>query len=224
MIADYHVVSDLDLIIQNHTIADHGIFNGTPIHGCPGADFHIGLDAKHDDRVGELIPPNMGLPGSEGTDKDSIAFRTMSSCKINGTEPRSREWRAAEIPAAGGTGNARSVARVHSAMACGGSVDGVRLLSQAGVEKALEEQSLGVDHVFGMPVRFGMGFGLVSDDWPLSPNERSCFWGGWGGSLAVIDLDARMSVAYVMNRMHGTLVGDARGGSLVMTALAAAAE
>ena len=182
-----------------------------------GADFHIGLDAAHDARVGELVPPEMA-PAGQGAAMNPIAARTFASADIKGTEPRTRAWRGAEIPAAGGTGNARSVARVHSAMACGGSVDGVRLLSEAGVEKALEEQSHGQDQVFGMPVRFGMGFGLISPDWPISPNERTFFWGGWGGSLAVIDLDARMSVGYVMNRMAADLLGDPRGGLCALAA------
>ena len=69
-----------------------------------------------------------------------------------------------------------------------------------------------------MPVRFGMGFGLIDTSFPLSPNERVFFWGGWGGSLAIIDLDARMSVAYVMNKMAADLMGDIRGGSIVMAA------
>ncbi len=182
-----------------------------------GADFHIGLDPSHDARVGELVPPG-APPGGGGGKPNPIAARTFKSCDLDGTEPRSRAWRGAEIPAAGGTGNARSVARVHSAMACGGSVDGVRLLSEAGVARVLEEQTLGVDRVMGMLIRFGMGFGLVHDAWPLSPNPNTFFWGGWGGSLAVIDLDARMSVAYVMNRMDADLMGDRRGGMVVLAA------
>jgi CubicO group peptidase (beta-lactamase class C family) len=66
-------------------------------------------------------------------------------------------------------------------------------------------------------MRLGTGFGLMNEIVPLSPNPRSCFWGGWGGSVAVIDLDAQLSVAYVMNRMAGGLVGDLRGAMLVMT-------
>ena len=35
----------------------------------------------------------------------------------------------------------------------------------------------------------------------MSPNPRAFFWGGYGGSVAVVDLDARVSIGYVMNRM-----------------------
>ncbi len=175
-----------------------------------GADFHIGMDPVHDSRVGELVPP-VHSPKPPGLAADSIAMRTLTSCNLDGTEPRTSAWRRAEIPAAGGIGNARSVARVHSALACHGSVDGVRLLSPEGVDVILEEQTNGPDHVFGMPMRFGMGFGLNSETLPISPNPRSFFWGGWGGSLAIIDLDARLTISYVMNGMAADLLGDLRG-------------
>jgi len=148
------------------------------------------------------------------SDPESVAGRTMASANIDGTEPQTPGWRRAEIPAAGGFGNARSVARVHSALACGGKVDGIRLISEAGVERVLEEQTRGQDLVLQVPLVFGMGFGLNDVTFPISPNPRSFYWGGWGGSLAIIDLDARLSIAYVMNRMAGTTLGDLRGASL----------
>ena len=64
-----------------------------------------------------------------------------------------------------------------------------------------------------MAMKLGTGFGLMSASIPLSPNERACFWGGWGGAICVIDLDLGLSVAYVMNKMAGGLVGDLRGGA-----------
>jgi CubicO group peptidase (beta-lactamase class C family) len=179
-----------------------------------GADFHIGLAPEHDARVAELVPPAV-VPANLPGDPASIAVRTMKSCPLSGLEPRAAGWRRAEIPAAGGIGNARAVARIHSALACGGSVDGVRLLSEAGARRALEPQCEGVDRVLGVPMRFGMGFGLPDPHWPISPSANSMFWGGWGGSLAVIDFDARVSIAYVMNKMSENILGDMRGFTLI---------
>jgi CubicO group peptidase (beta-lactamase class C family) len=42
-------------------------------------------------------------------------------------------------------------------------------------------------------------------------------WGGWGGSLVVIDPDARMAVAYVTKQMCEP-ADDTRGMELVMAA------
>jgi CubicO group peptidase (beta-lactamase class C family) len=105
---------------------------------------------------------------------------------------------------------------VQSVLAGGGAARGVRLLSQAGCERALEEQYRGPDRILGAPMRYGAGYGLHSG-W--LPNPRSCFWGGWGGSMVLIDLDARMTVSYVMNQMldRGTL-GDDRAITIVMAA------
>lgn len=181
-----------------------------------GADFHIGLDPVHDARVGELIPPKTAP--QQQAEPGSVAARTFAGAALDGTEPRTSAWRRAEIPAAGGIGNARSVARVHSALACGGRVDGVALMSEAGVARILEEQTRGTDLVIGVPIVFGMGFGLNDAAFPISPNPRAFFWGGWGGSLAIVDLDARVSIAYVMNRMESDLLGDLRGGSVAAAA------
>jgi CubicO group peptidase (beta-lactamase class C family) len=186
-----------------------------------GADFHIGLPESEDHRTGRMIAPDLSLLGAVEGSSGTIAAKALLSCPLTGAEPNTREWRAAEIPAAGGTGNARSVARVHAALANGGSVDGVKILSEQGVERIFTEQCHQVDHVLGMKMRLGTGFGLMNENVPLSPNPRSCFWGGWGGSLAVIDVDAEMSVAYVMNRMASDLVGDMRGGLVVLSAFQA---
>ncbi len=215
----YHAVTQGFLqgeIIRRVTGKSIGSYFREEISEPLGADFHIGLDRRHDSRVGELIPPGRSL-ATATSDPDSIAVRTMTSCDLDGSEPATTDWRRAEIPAAGGIGNARSVARIHSMLACGGEVDGIRLLSEQTVERILEEQTNGTDKVLGIPVRFGMGFALVDKSFPLSPNRRAFFWGGWGGSLAVIDLDARVSIAYVMNRMEADLLGDVRGGSLALT-------
>jgi CubicO group peptidase (beta-lactamase class C family) len=141
---------------------------------------------------------------------------------LDGTEPCTRAWRAAEIPAANGTGNARAMARIHSALACGGTIDGVRLLSPAMLQRATEPQFEGTDALMNTPARFGMGYGLPSPLIPF-PNERTLFWGGWGGSLCVIDLELRMSFAYAMNRMDTFALGDLRAVLLVLAAYTAMA-
>lgn len=174
-----------------------------------GADFHIGLAEEHEPRVGEIIPPESAEMGDE-IRPGPLAVKVLGNPLMAGDIANQRAWRAAEIPAANGQGNARSVARIAAAMACGGELDGVRLLTTATLEKAIEEQCYGQDLVLGVPIRWGLGFGLTSKEIPLGPNPRAFFWGGWGGSLVVIDLDARLGFSYVMNKMGSGLVGHAR--------------
>jgi CubicO group peptidase (beta-lactamase class C family) len=178
-----------------------------------GADFHIGLDAAHDARVGELIPPKDGM--GKGRDPQSIAGRTLDNPVLTAFEPRTRAWRAAEIPAAGGTGNARAVAEVQTVLANRGVSKGKRIMSDKGTRRALEPQIEGVDMVLGLPVKHGMGYGLPGEAMPL-PSPNTCFWGGWGGSLVIADLDKRVCCAYVMNKMGEGTTGDLRAFQMIM--------
>ena len=100
-------------------------------------------------------------------------------------------------------------------MANGGEAKGKRFISEAGARKALELQIEGTDLILGSPARFGLGFGLAGGAVPL-PNPNSMFWGGYGGSLVVIDFDARTTFAYAMNKMGGGTTGDMRAFSLLM--------
>jgi len=180
-----------------------------------GADFHIGLPASEDGRVADLIPPPPGGAMGEGT-TDGLVANMSTNPGINVLSTRTRDWRGAEIPAAGGTGNARSVAEIHTILANGGiGRDGKRYLSEAGCRKALEPQIEGTDLILGIPVRFGMGFGLQGGATPL-PNDECIYWGGYGGSLIIIDMKTRATYSYVMNKMASTTAGDMRGFSLLM--------
>jgi CubicO group peptidase (beta-lactamase class C family) len=183
------------------------------IAGPLGADFHIGLAAAHDARVGELLPPKDGL--GKGRDPQSIAGRTLDNPALTALEPRTRAWRAAEIPAAGGFGNARAVAEVQTVLANRGVSKGKRIMSDAGTRRALEPQIEGLDMVLGLPVKHGMGYGLPGQVMPL-PSPNTCFWGGWGGSLVIADLDKRVCCAYVMNKMGEGTTGDLRAFQMIM--------
>ncbi|HEY8004191.1 MAG TPA: serine hydrolase domain-containing protein [Phenylobacterium sp.] len=179
-----------------------------------GADFHIGLPASEDARVAELIPPPPGTGAGEGPQTE-VQAASLNNPWIDVSATRTRAWRGAEIPAAGGTGNARSVAEIHAILANGGVAKGKRFMSEAGCRKALELQIEGRDLVMEAPARFGLGFGLAGGMFPM-PSPNTMFWGGYGGSLIIIDFDARATFGYAMNRMQGTTTGDMRALDLSM--------
>jgi CubicO group peptidase (beta-lactamase class C family) len=164
-----------------------------------GADFYIGLPASEDPRVADLIPP-------PGPPERHISVDVMAT--------RTREWRGAEIPAIGGTGNARAIAGIHAILANGGVANGKRFLSEAGCRKALEIQVSGRDRILGFPTRNGLGFAVSGGVFSF-PNPNTIYWGGYGGSLAIIDMDARTSIGYAMNKMAQTR-GDMRALGLAM--------
>jgi CubicO group peptidase (beta-lactamase class C family) len=78
----------------------------------------------------------------------------------------------------------------------------------------------GVDLILGVPSRWGLGFALNGG---LLPNLHTLYWGGSGGSLAIIDLDAHTTIAYAMNKMSGTTTGDLRAFGLATAFWAASA-
>ncbi|WP_433171746.1 serine hydrolase domain-containing protein [Actinoallomurus sp. CA-150999] len=195
--AGYHSITFGFLVgevVRRVTGRSLGAFFAEEVAGPLGADFHIALPAEHDDRVAPLIP------APEGDRPEGFL--------VGVSDANTPAWRRAELPAIGGIGNARSVGAVQSVLACGGVARGVRLLSEAGCERVFEEQYRGEDRILGMPIRWGMGYRL---------ENHTCSWGGWGGSVALVDFDHRMTVSYVMNQILWA-DGYTRGLGIVLAA------
>jgi CubicO group peptidase (beta-lactamase class C family) len=182
------------------------------------ADFHIGLPASEDHRVSNVVPPPpIDFEGLEGQISE-LMLRTFMNPPLDASMAHHEWWRRAEIPAANGQGNARSVATVQSIIAGRGQARGVRLLSAESTDAIFEVQAEGIDKVLGIPERMGMGYGLSNPpDMPGGP--RTCFWGGYGGSVIIMDQDYELTVCYVMNRMESGLAGDFRGTNIVAAAV-----
>ena len=107
------------------------------------------------------------------------------------------------------------------------------LLSPTTVDRVFDVQADGVDLVLEAPFRFGIGYALTpTPSVPYLPSGRASFWGGWGGSMVVMDLDRRLTITYMMNRMapgaprlraqRGLHPGGVRGARLTSGAGAAA--
>jgi CubicO group peptidase (beta-lactamase class C family) len=208
-----HLIGEVVRLITGQSI---GAFFRSEIAEPTGADFHIGTPESAFSRIGELIPPAVAPAGM--TDPKSIAGRSFANPKIDALESRTAGRRQAEIPAANGHGNARSIVRAQTAMANGGIAFGKRILSESGTRRIFDKQMHTQDLVLGVPIVFGMGYGLTSEMMPMGPNPHVAYWGGWGGSTVVVDQDARMCVSYVMNRMEGSLLGDTRGAGILQAA------
>ena len=111
---------------------------------------------------------------------------------------------------------------MESVIASRGQARGVRLLSAAGTDAIFEVQAEGMDRVLGVQGRMGMGYGLSNPpELPLGP--RGCYWGGYGGSIVIIDQDTELTACYVMNRMEAGITADTRGANITAAAMAAVA-
>ena len=219
----YHALNQGHLVgevIRRITGRQLGEFFRTEVAEPIGADFHIGLAPSEFGRVANVIPPPPMPIDLATLDMDSVAMRTFTGPAPDASVAWTPEWRQADIGAANGHGNARSVALAQSAISNGGVANGVKLLSPDAIEQIFRVQADGLDQVLMLPVTFGIGFGLPNETVPhLPPGRKVCFWGGWGGSVVVNDLDNRMTVTYMMNRMAEGLLGDDRGFSLITAAL-----
>ena len=97
-----------------------------------------------------------------------------------------------------------------------GRPDGVRRLSPETIDLIFEEQADGVDLVLGIPLRWGIGYALPNGETlPYLPDGRVCFWGGWGGSMVVMDLERRLTIGYTMNCMAPGIIGSDRSEAYI---------
>jgi len=201
-----HLVGEVLRRADGRTI---GGFVRDEIAGPLGVDFVIGLDATDDGRTAEMVNPEMDItrktffshwkpdglgPKSFGNPSDANLVEHTNS----------RVFRSAEIPAANGHGNARALARIYGALATGGSLNGVSLLSPELVAEAGRPHVDGHDLVMDLPTRFGLGFEvtLPEGEFSFGPGRRTFGHNGSGGSLGVVDPDAGIGFGYVMNHME----------------------
>lgn len=178
-----------------------------------GVDFHIGLPASEDGRVADLIPA--GNPVVAPLEQLPLPVRlALSNPAQDPVRVNTRAWRAAELPALNGHASARGVARLCAALAEGGSLDGVRVLSPEALAQMTAIVSDRDDLLFGANPQWGMGV-LHNLIGIYGPNPRTFGHSGWGGSYGCADPDAGLAIGYVMNHMGPDLMGDPRGKALV---------
>jgi len=189
------------------------------VTGPLGADVHIGLPAAEDARVAELLPPEN--PAIVPLDELPLPVRLgLSNPEQDPARVNTRAWRAAELPALNGHASARGVARFCAALAEGGTLDGVRVLSPLALAQMTAIVADRDDLLLGFNPQWGMGVAhnLIG---VYGPNPRTFGHSGWGGSFGCADPDARVAIGYVMNHMGPELVGDPRGKSLADAVFAA---
>lgn len=219
----YHLVTQGHLIgevVRRITGETIGTFFKREVADVLGADFHIGLPESEEHRVSIVITPPPLDASQLGISENSVAYKSYTGPLLDATYPQHRWWRAAEIPAANGHGNARSVALVQSIIAGRGQARGHRFFREVTGDVIFQSQAHGIDQVLGTEINFGMGYGLASSIMPLG--ARACYWGGYGGSVIIMDQDADLTIAYMMNRMDSVLTGDVRGANVAFAAAVAA--
>jgi CubicO group peptidase (beta-lactamase class C family) len=221
-----------------------GRFFADEVAGPLGLDFWIGLPEAEEPRVVPLIPFEIPAELTGGIDVDfrTKGFEALGALLGNDfpaikalNTPRgafadlyawnSREVRAAEIPAANGVTDARSLARMYAGAI--GEVGGTRVLGPAQLDRAITRRTSGPNFVLmDMDIQFGLGFMVMSSLMTLGATHgatRGFGHFGAGGSAGWADPDAGLAFGYVMNRMDMGLAGDVRSATLIEATYAAAA-
>jgi len=200
-------------IVRRVTGTTYGTYLRERLAGPAGIDFHVGLTPALETRCAELVPRPASAEDEALRKALSADPATLSGLdlmrfnayrnppEVSGTGVvNTHAWRAAEVPSTNGHGNARAVARLYSALAGDGTLDGVAVLAPALIAEACRAHVHGDDIVLQRPTRFGLGFQLTMAERPLGPGPRAFGHFGAGGSLGFADPDAHVAFGYAMNQ------------------------
>ena len=172
------------------------------------ADFHIGIPESEFFRCASLIGPNHARkqpqPRSYSTEAESselnrIAMQNPIIAPFK--HACSRQWRLAEIPASNGHASARGIATIYAALAMGGTLGDITIISAEALTAATKlEVDEQIDLVLGRRVRRGRGF-IINTDGDYGPNEKAFGHNGTGGSTGFADPATGVAIGFAMNQM-----------------------
>jgi len=217
--AGYHVHNQgflIDEILRRVDGRTLPAFLREEVTGPLDIDYQFGLSPADQARCAEFIQATEGtIFAARGGDPAKIVSRAWDQLP-DPLDLNSRQWREATITSASGHGNARAVARLYGALARGGELDGVPLMSPATLERAITEQHNMVEVMMERPYHQALGFLLTSPPivW-MGPGGRSFGHHGVGGSIGLGDPDARLGFAYAMNKMHARVDNGPRARRLI---------
>lgn len=139
--------------------------------------------------------------------EDHDFFKAMP--RTGGLNFNDMEVRKACIPSANGHFTARGLAKMYAALANGGEVGGVRLVSPERIAKMSAVQVDTPDRVIFMPIRKSIGFfnggKTMGQHGATGPRESAFGHPGAGGSIAFADPEVGLSIAVTINKMMSTL-------------------
>lgn len=194
-----------------------------------GLDFWIGTPEEVEPRVAPVIPYKAKSGEQLGAFvlkmlNDSTSLQAKSWLNNGGFDPNGRESHAAEIGGGGGISNARGLAGMYAPLACGGELNGVKLVDSDTLTRMSRiSVATNEDATLLIPTRFALGFMKSMDNRARREGDRDsailseAAFGhvGAGGSIGFADPECGMSFGYLMNQMgKGILLND-RGQALV---------
>jgi CubicO group peptidase (beta-lactamase class C family) len=160
-------------------------------------EMYVGIPDGVEDRLTTLEvwdPSTWGLP------LDSETFKAIPGFRDGWEIYNTMKFRKACLLSSNGHFTAHGLARMYGALANGGEIDGVRLVSP---ERVRAMQVLVTDRVDIIPriaIRRGIGFSLGRPFTVYGPRLTSFGHGGSGGSTGFADPDVGLSIAVTLNK------------------------
>ena len=200
-----------------------GTFLAREVCGPLGADMFLGLPSELDHRVAKLYPSstrvrltkvlpimikNKGVEGRiyraflRSSSATHRAFANPQALGLRGLQNFNlTAVHRMELPWCNGIGNARGLSRIYSALAAGGTIDGVTLCQPESLTPVHDRQSfVECDRVLLKPLGFSQGF--VKEELHLfSPHVESFGHPGAGGSVGFADPKMKLGFSYASNAM-----------------------
>lgn len=225
----YHAVTYgwlLGELVRRITGVSLGEFFRAEVAEPLGLSFWIGLPPDEHSRVADLLSapppddPELAAMMEAAMGPDALTGRALLVGPGGGVEhaaetANSAEFRAAEVPAASGVTDARSLARMYAMLARGGELNGVRIVSPQSIAAHTTEQYRGDDVVLASEKRYALGYMRPCPPAEVfGPNDEAFGHPGMGGSLGFADPVARVGFGYVMNQMMPGIQVDPRARGL----------
>lgn len=180
------------------------------VAGPLGVDYGYGVRGASPDRVADVIPNPDSHTFVQSRDHSTKLGRAWRMRPYSPDHYNDVRLRNEVMPSTNGHGNARAVARIYAALACGGTLDGVTLLSAATIDRLREQGWYGRCEMTDRIFRYGHGFFLNEPATsPMGPNDRSFGHPGAGGAHGFADPEAQIAFAYSPTLMcAGGGIGD----------------
>ncbi|HYF17235.1 MAG TPA: serine hydrolase domain-containing protein [Ramlibacter sp.] len=161
-----------------------------------GAEYWLGLEDHQHAWCAQYIE-TPGTPSLEGMKRNQASplYRAWRPL------PRGEDYNSPQWRRYAGHGNARGMARIYAALACGGSIDGYPVLDPAVLAEATRRGWEAVEFMTQRPFSMALGFMLAGPAFSIGDGPRNFGHPGMGGAIAFADPDRRMSFAYCPNRM-----------------------
>ena len=196
-----------------------------------GLDFWIGLPESEHHRVATMLAPKPGPPAkadelfikafNDPTSPTRRAFASPAGLAA-ASAMNAPQVRSTSLPATGGIGSARALAKFFAMLANGGTWQGREFLDPKILGWIAAPAAQGFDPVLQREMAFSAGFTRDPIDADgrkiramLGPSTSAFGHAGAGGSLAFADPTRRLGFAYVMNQMELGVLPHERCQSLV---------